>query len=117
MTPPSRWRSARRGPAASAQRRENSALKEKLATATGDVEQLKRENTKLCRELIDAFNDLKEMKLKGMVEKKALTATQFNAVLKCLQPDMVHRLGDDELTKRFNAAFKIFNGLRARLVK
>jgi hypothetical protein len=101
--------------------RENAALKEKLATVTdgsvtdevarlkASVDKLKLDNATLKEKLAAA------KRREG--DKGTMTAAQFNAILKCLHPDAVHRLHDEGLTKRHNEAFKILNNLRPRLVK
>ena len=101
--------------------RENATLKEKLATATNEVTRLKAsvdklnlENKALKGKLADAKRREGDLELKL---RAPMTATQFDAILKCLHPDTIHRLDDGGLTKRFNAAFKIFNDLRSRLFK
>ena len=110
--------------------RENAGLKEKLATVTNEgvtneTLKLKAENKALEEKLAAAKRReddlLKEVaKLKAdswFVPKGAMKASQFNAILKCLHPDAVHPLNDEGVTKRFNEAFKTFNGLRSQLVK
>jgi hypothetical protein len=87
---------------------ENATLKEKLAAVTNEVTRLKASVDKL---------NLENKALQLRAPKGSMTATQFNAILKCLHPDMVHRLHDEGVTKRYNEAFKIFNDLRPRLVK
>jgi hypothetical protein len=83
--------------------RKNAELEEWLDTVTNEVDELLASVTKLER---------KNAELKRGV----ITAAQFKVVRKCLHPDIVYRLQDEELTKQFNEAFKIFNGLR-RLIK
>jgi dynactin complex subunit len=95
----------------------NEALKKKLETVTNEVEKLKASIDELRRE----NKTLREPKARRYSRfapnGAAMTATQFAAILKCLHPDTVHRLSDDDVTKQFNEAFKIFNGLRSQLVK
>ena len=84
--------------------RENATLKEKLAAAKRREDDLLKEVSKLK---VDS----------RFAPKGAMTATQFAAIRKCLHPDTVHRLGDEDLTKRFNEAFRTLNGLKSQLVR
>ncbi len=90
--------------------RENATIKKTLATVTNEVARLKAENKALKGKLATAerHSDLLN---------SAMTAAQFNAILKCLHPDTVYRLNDEWVTKQFNEAFKTVNGLRSQLVK
>src|SRR5271166_4802883 len=104
---------------------ENATLKEKLAAVTNEVARLKAsgdklnlENKALKEKLADAkrreghlLDEVCELELKLRAPKSIMTSAQFNAILKCLHPDAIHRLHDEGLTKRHNEAFKIFNNL------
>ena len=95
---------------------ENATLKEKLAAVTNEVARLKASVDKLNLENKALKGKLADAKRREE-PKGTMTATQFNAIMKCLHPDTVHRLHDEGLTKRLNEAFKSFNDLRSRLVK
>ena len=87
-------------------------------SVTDEVARLKAENKTLKEKVADDVMVLLDaLSISSRSPSQRLAAAQFAKILKRLHPDAVYRFHDEGLTKRFNEAFKIFNGLRSQLVK